>query len=344
MVEIFQDIYAFLSRPYSLLILAFILDLCIGDPEWFPHPVKAMGWVIRKIEDFLRYNLRITGQKSHITEKLAGVLLVLIMVCSTFSLFYVISIIFFTLHSSLFTSFVLLLVMGYFTGTTLAVKGLIDSAKGVITALADKNINDARIKVGRIVGRDTDALNEKGILMATIESLAENASDGIVAPIFYFAIGGLPLAITYKAINTMDSMLGYKNERYRHFGWAAARLDDIANYMPARITGLLIVVSSGVVFRSLSTFHYSLKTMFRDGRKHSSPNSGIPEAAMAGALAVRLGGPSTYGGIVVKKPYIGEARNEDYLAVLKGAINIVRTASILGTGTAVVVLSMKDLI
>ncbi|MBI4684415.1 MAG: cobalamin biosynthesis protein CobD [Nitrospirae bacterium] len=338
MAETLRNVYEILSMPYSLLVLAFVLDLCMGDPEWLPHPVRAMGWAIQKLESFLRYVLQISGQKSHIAEKITGSLLALIIGCSAFGLFYLIP---FPIHYPLFTSFVLLLIMVYLISTTLAVKGLIDSADDVIAALADKNITDARIKVGYIVGRDTDSLNEKGIIRATIESLAENASDGIVAPVFYFAIGGLPLAMTYKAINAMDSLLGYKNERYRYFGWAAARLDDIANYIPARITGILIVVSSGVVFRSLFTLHCSLKTMFRDGGKHSSPNSGVPEAAIAGALGVRLGGPSTYGGVSVEKPYIGEDLTEDYLYASDRAIKIVRLTSLFGVISATVLLYVR---
>jgi len=341
MAETLRNVYEILSRPYSLLVLAFVLDLCMGDPEWLPHPVRAMGWAIQKLESFLRYVLQISGQKSHIAEKITGSLLALIMGCSAFGLFYLVP---FPVHYPLFTSFVLLLIMVYLTSTTLAVKGLIDSARDVIKALADKNINDARIKVGRIVGRDTDALNEKGILRATIESLAENASDGIVAPVFYFAIGGLPLAMAYKAINTMDSMLGYKNERFRNFGWAAARLDDIANYIPARITGILIAISSGIVFRSLPVFLCSLKTMFTDGRKHSSPNSGVPEAAIAGALGIKLGGPSTYGGIYAGKPYIGENINLDYFPASNMAIEIVRITSLLAIVSAAMLLYARSAI
>ena len=348
MAETLRNVYEILSRPYSLLILAFVLDLCMGDPEWLPHPVRAMGWAIQKLESFLRYVLRISGQKSHIAEKITGSLLALIIGCSAFGLFYLVP---FPVHyplgfesQRLFTSFVLLLIMVYLTSTTLAVKGLIDSARDVIKALADKNINDARIKVGRIVGRDTDTLNEKGILRATIESLAENASDGIVAPVFYFAIGGLPLAMAYKAINTMDSMLGYKNERFRNFGWAAARLDDIANYIPARITGILIAISSGIVFRSLPVFLCSLKTMFTDGRKHSSPNSGVPEAAIAGALGIKLGGPSTYGGSYAGKPYIGENITLDYFPASNMAIEIVRITSLLAIVSAAMLLYARSAI
>lgn len=344
MAEALKDIYELLSVPCSLLILAFILDLCIGDPAWLPHPVRAMGWAIGKTENFLRYVLQITGQRSHIAERIAGSLLVLLMVSSTFGLFYFINLVFYTLHFSLLTSFALLLAMVYLTSTTIATKELIDSARDIIGALEDRDIENARKNLSHIVGRDTNSLNEKAVIRATIESLAENASDGIIAPLFYFVIGGLPLAMTYKAINTMDSMVGYKSEKYKNFGWAAARLDDIANYIPARITGILIVISSAFTSRSLSTVRCSLKTMSGDGRNHPSPNSGMPEAAIAGALGVRLGGPSTYNGILVEKPCIGENRTEDYLAASNNAINVVRIAATLGAVIAVIVLYVRVLI
>jgi adenosylcobinamide-phosphate synthase len=154
-----------------------------------------------------------------------------------------------------------------------------------------------------------------------------------VAPLFYLAVGGLPLAMTYKAVNTLDSMVGYKNEKYHHLGWAAARLDDLANYFPARITGFMIVLSvflvslvqSGV--RSLSAARHSVIIMNRDGRKHPSPNSGIPEAAMAGALRIQLGGPSTYAGVLSNKPFIGDGERDDYLAASNDAVRIVMLSS-----------------
>jgi adenosylcobinamide-phosphate synthase len=226
-----------------------------------------------------------------------------------------------------------------------------------------------------IVGRDTESLDRKGILRATIETLSENSSDGIIAPMFYFAIGGLPLAMTYKAINTLDSMVGYKNERYLNFGWASARLDDIANFLPARITGSIVVIASFMVgalqsvvqnssrwFRMIydaqpllhaaknsSDFHRvsgmeALRIMIRDGSRHVSPNSGIPEAAMAGALGVKLGGPSSYGGMVSEKPFIGDERSsseEFYLDASEMALTITKVTSVLGLFAALLVLYVR---
>jgi adenosylcobinamide-phosphate synthase len=331
MFETNIDIYSLLSRPYILLMLAFLLDLCIGDPLWLPHPVGGMGWFITKIEGLLRGNKR---QKEKI-ENLSGISLVVIVAGSTYLLFYILNLLLISPRSSYTINFMSLVVMVYMISTTIATKGLIDSVHIVIKHVRDKNLEDARKGLSHIVGRDTEKLDERGILRATVESLAENASDGIIAPFFYFAIGGLPLAMTYKAINTMDSMIGYRNERYRDFGWAAARLDDIVNYLPARITGILIAISSAIVYRSLSTGHSSMKIMLSDGKKHPSPNSGVPEAAMSGALGIMLGGSLSYGGVVINKPYIGIDRSEGkgqdiFLVVTEKAIPILKLTAAFG--------------
>ena len=323
-----------LSISPALLMLAFLLDLVIGDPRRLPHPVRMMGGTISRTEIYLR--------KLKVSEKLKGILLVTTIVGMTFIItWFTVHILLrmsLTSHFLLLTSYLLLI---YLTSTTIAVRELINSARAVIEAVTNSNIEFARERLSIIVGRDTHALTEKEILKATMESLAENLSDGVIAPIFYLVVGGLPLAMAYKAINTLDSMVGYRNDRYIHFGWAAARLDDIANYIPARITGFFIAVASFLVFRSLFIVHSSLFTMLRDGRKHLSPNSGMPEAAMAGALGIRMGGPSAYRGIVIEKPYIGNVRTEDYSRASEQAIAIVKASSILGIATAIAVLFLK---
>jgi len=236
----------------------------------------------------------------------------------------------------------------YLISTTIAVRELISAAGLVIESVKDGSLVSARRKLSMIVGRDTESLSEQEILKAVTETLAENLSDGVIAPLFYLAIGGLPLAITYKAINTLDSMVAYKNDTYINFGWAAARLDDIANYVPARIAGLLIVLSVFVTAllkkndNPLSMTGRAFRIMRRDGRNHSSPNSGIPEAAMAGGLGIRMGGPSRYGGILVEKPYIGESEKEDYLSASEDAIRIVQAASAMGVGIAAIFLSLRS--
>ncbi len=338
------------------LTAAYILDMAIGDPRWLPHPVRGIGWAIEKMERVLRKS-GVRSQESgveQLKEKLSGILLVAVVVGATYGIFYFINHLILTSHFSLLTSYLTIIILAILIATTIATRELTKSAQAVIDEVNTGNLEIARSRLGMIVGRDTHSLDQKGILKATIETLAENASDGIVAPLFYFALGGLPLAMAYKAVNTLDSMVGYKNEKYRNFGWAAARLDDVANYIPARITGILIVISSFILNLSFVTCHMSLKTMLRDGRKHSSPNSGVPEAAMAGALGVQLGGPSMYGGMLVEKPFIGEEKSgvrsqesgvEDlYLNASENAVFLVKITSLLGFGLALLLLYLRSII
>lgn len=315
-----------------ILIGAFLLDIAMGDPRWLPHPVRIIGKAITGYELLLRGHL-----KTHSAERLGGALLVVLITVPTFIIILMVC------RGSVWVSHNVSMLLGvltiiYMTSTTIAIRELVKSARLVIDSVKQRRLYMARCKLSMIVGRDTDCLSEKEILKATMETLAENLSDGIIAPLFYLAIGGLPLAMTYKAINTLDSMVGYKNDKYIHFGWAAARLDDIVNYIPARITGILIVIASFILSRSFSILRSSFKTMLSDGMKHPSPNSGIPEAAIAGALGISLGGPSTYGGILVEKPYIGVGSREDYLAASESAISIVKTTSTLGIGITVIIL------
>ncbi|GER93458.1 cobalamin biosynthesis protein CobD [hot springs metagenome] len=312
----------------AVLILAFLLDMAIGDPGWLPHPVRIIGKAIEKIEKILR-----SGEKKQKTkDRLKGVFLVLVIVSSTLGLTWLIVYAIARISNiSTFLHYCSIALLVYLTSTTIAARELIDSAKKVVCSVKEGDLIKARKDLSMIVGRDTQNLSQREILKATIETLSENLSDGVIAPIFYLIVGGLPLAMAYKAINTLDSMIGYKNEKYKDFGWAAAHLDDIANYIPARISGILIVIVSPFVSRSLFTVYDSLKTMINDGRNHPSPNAGIPEAAIAGALSVKLGGPSTYNGIVVEKPYIGIEKTENYLYPAEKAINIVKIASIIAT-------------
>ncbi len=324
------------------MILAFLVDLAIGDPRWLPHPVRIIGRAISCSERFLRSQF--WGPEG---EKKAGVFLVIMIVLPAFLVtFGIVKAIFWVSDTT--SSLVGMLFLIYLAATTIAVRELIDSARLVIESVKDGSLEAARRKLGMIVGRDTENLSEGDILRAVIETLAENLSDGIVAPVFYLVLGGLPLAITYKAINTLDSMVGYKNETYINFGRAAAKLDDIANYIPARITGLLIVSAVFVTAlfsrgkNPMSLAGRAFEIMLRDGRKHTSPNSGIPEAAMAGALGIRMGGPSTYGGILSEKPYIGDPEREDYLPASEEAIRIVQTSSAICVAMAAVLLSLKS--
>ena len=330
----------FILHPF-ILTLAFLLDLAIGDPRWLPHPVRLIGHAISRTELLLRRYF-----KSPLQERTGGMVLVFTIVASVFGITFFICettsdfpIPPFTYSPIHLMAFILLV---YLTATTIATRELVNSAKVVVRCVKEKNLEAARQHLSMIVGRETDCLSDREVLKATMETLAENLSDGVIAPLFYLTIGGLPLAITYKAINTLDSMVGYRNDKYINFGWAAARLDDLANYVPARITGVVIVLSSFILSRSLSIVNSSLKTMLRDGRNHLSPNSGIPEAAMAGALGIRMGGPSIYSGIVVEKPYIGENRTEDFVAASENTISIVIIASVLTMTLAATILFVRS--
>lgn len=353
-----QKIFDFLGTPLDagalLIVCAFLIDLLIGDPPHLPHPVRIIGKAVSMSEGIVR-----KFSKTHFQELIGGMIIVAGIASGTFIFTYLFLKAILTLINGgvlpdrawgIAVSIFGLTVVLYIASTTIALKDLIDSARAVINELAQNRIQDARKKLGMIVGRDTDSLDEKRILMATIETVSENLSDGVIAPLFYLSIGGLPLAMTYKAINTMDSMLGYKDERYRYLGWAAARLDDMANYIPSRITGWLIVASvSALTFfkdtsRTLTIAHRSIMIMLRDGKKHLSPNAGIPEAAVAGAIGVRLGGTSTYRGVLVEKPYIGYDMSEDYFAAFDSTINIVRVASLIGVITAAMILYMRGAI
>jgi adenosylcobinamide-phosphate synthase len=291
-----------------IIICAFLIDFVIGDPRWFPHPVRALGWIIGKFERSLRRFAR-TAHK----EKMAGIILVVV----TVSLTYVIAqmIIIWSFRFSLKLGIIVSIFLAF---TTLAARSLAEAAWAVMRRIDSHNIDSARQELSLIVGRDTQKLDETGICRAVIETVAENTSDGVIAPLFYLMMGGPALALAYKAVNTLDSMIGYKNEKYINFGWAAARLDDVVNYIPARITAVMICIVSDIQrglkkilspYQELRTSTLRLyspwRTMVRDGGKHPSPNSGYPEAAVAGALGIRLGGPSTYGGLMNRKPYIG---------------------------------------
>lgn len=325
----------------TILTMAYVLDLMIGDPQCFPHPVRIIGWGIEKMEGLLRYKKPSTER----VEKIAGILLTIIIVSLTYGSFHFLNSFLLSPDMPKPVSYLAFAFLVYLASTTLATNDLVRSGRAVVSAVNSGDQEGARRKLSLIVGRDTKKLNDKGILKAVIETLSENAADGIIAPIFYFAVGGLPLAMAYKAVNTLDSMVGYRSEKYRNFGWASARLDDIANFIPARITGMLIVAATFILKISIASGHMSLRTMLRDGGKHLSPNSGIPEAAMAGALGVRLGGPSFYAGRLVEKPYIGEESSEDmYLHASENAISIVRITSLLGLGLALILLYLRTII
>ena len=324
-------------------VLSFLLDLLIGDPAGLLHPVVLMGRMIC----FLEKGLRAVFPSSKEGERAAGAVLALILPLLTLSITggaYLLM-----LQSCDPAALAALTVLDVFWGyQAIAVKDMLKESRNVYECLSGPDIGAARKAVGRIVGRDTEGLNEKEIIRAAVESTAESFSDGMFAPMFFLSLLGAPFAMCYKSINTMDSMVGYKNDRYMYFGWAAARLDDIVNFIPSRIAGLLIVpaafICQGKTAGDRSAQYGENRTpgagisgrrafriWKRDRLNHASPNSAQTEAAMAGALGIRLGGESSYFGKPVEKPYIGDALREAEREDILRANRIYLTASALGT-------------
>lgn len=297
------------------ITLAYLLDLALGDPRWFFHPVKIMGRLINFLEAKLR-----TGEQRVILRIKGAILTLIVTGASALGVYLIL---FFLAKINPLAGGIAWVVLAY---TSLATKDLFLHARDVLTSIQAGNIEQARSKLSYMVGRDTQHLCEKEIIRASVESIAENTSDGIIAPLFYLILGGPVLAIAYKAVNTLDSMLGHKNEKYRDFGWFSARLDDLANFVPARLSALLISFSSFIQGKSPRA---SLAVTIKDGNKHLSPNAGYPEAAMAGALGIRLGGASRYGGKLCLKPHIGEEKNPIHPGLINQAFAITFTSSII---------------
>lgn len=273
----------------------FVLDALFGDPAWLPHPVVYMGKAISKLEKFLRPRLPKTPQG----ELLGGAIVAFCLPVGTFLLTGLVCWGAARLHPLLG-----LAVQMFWCGQALAARGLVQESTNVYKELKKPDLPGARKAVSRIVGRDTAELTAEGVTKAAVETVAENASDGVIAPLLYMLIGGAPLALTYKAINTMDSMLGYKNEKYLYFGRVPAKLDDVANYIPSRLAALLWVAAAAFTHNDAKG---AWKIWRRDRRRHASPNSAQTESACAGALGVQLAGPAYYFGQYYPKLTIGDA-------------------------------------
>lgn len=284
----------------------FFLDLIFGDPYSFPHPVRYIG----KYTEFLESKLR-----KICNDKLAGVFLALIVVLTSYFVTFYVSLISIVLE--------ILLIYTIFSTRTLA-----DEARKVYDLLQKGDIASARRQVAFLVSRDTNEMQENDIVRATVETVSENIVDGIISPMFYLFIGGAPLGMGYKAASTLDSMVGYKNEKYIKFGWASARLDDLLNFIPARITSYLLIPFAALICGMDAG--NSFRIMLRDRRKHSSPNSAYSEAAVAGAIGCRLGGPASYFGRVIEKPYIGDALKEIGKEDILKSIRIMYAAALSG--------------
>ena len=285
------------------LLVGWVLDLVFGDPQRLPHPVVGFGKAIAFFE-------RRLNKGRH--RMLKGALMSIALIAATYAVGLV-----FTFHFSLL--FDVIIIFYCLAGTT-----LIREVRQVFLAV-DRSLEEGRVQVARIVGRDTSQLSAQEVRTAALETLAENLSDGVITPLFWLALLGVPGMLAYKMVNTLDSMIGYRTERYKDFGCWAAHIDDVANYIPARLTALLMIITQKGRF-FLCTF------VWKYGRNHASPNSGYPEAALAGILDCRFGGPHYYFGQLFDKPYIGTNDRPLTTADMKKAVRVNRTAEVLMVG------------
>src|SRR6266852_3696673 len=287
------------------LLVGFLLDQLWGDPRWLPHPVRWIGRLIEVLEKPLRLAF---------PDRLGGIVLLLLVAGAAGGLTWIALEIAGWCHplARLGLSAVLI----YYG---LAARSLADDTNKVLEYCAQEKWLEARQALGGLVGRETKDLSPEHIYRACIETVAENTSDGVIAPLFYAALFGPVGMWVYKAINTLDSMVGYRNPRYQRFGWASARADDIANYLPARLTYLLLSLAAAITECKGGA---ALRIGWRDARKHPSPNAGWPEAAMASALSIQLGGPSTYGNVILDKPRLGESLEALSLDKARQAIKV----------------------
>lgn len=305
-----------LSSIWFIIPVAFILDYGLGDPESFPHPIRWMGHAIAAAEPLFR--------KFPVSPFFAGILFALFLINAAWGITLLVVKTADSIHPLLRTV-VEIIILFY----AISARSLQKSALSVFKALTDNNLETARQRVAHLVGRDTDHLTQKGVSQAAIESLAENLVDGVISPLFFAVLGGAPLAMAYKMVNTLDSMVGYKNRTYRDFGKASARIDDAANFIPARLSVLIVAAAAQFLFRTGSL---AFRTARREGTHHKSPNAGFPEAAFAGALAVKLNGPNYYQGRLVNKPYIGVDFGDPQPAHIKNACALMLLSAFLWTG------------
>ena len=305
------------------ILCAIALDLLIGDPRRLPHPVIFIARLARRLEAITRARFS--------SERTAGIVTALATIFATaITAFSVLEIA--SLVHPLFGDLLGILLLS----TTLAAKSLADHALAIARPLAAGDLASARTAVGMIVSRNAEALSEAGVVRSAVESVSENTVDGVTAPLFFAVLFGPVGAITYKAINTLDSNFGYMNETYREFGWASARIDDLANLVPARLSMIIMMLAAAIL---RFDFREAIKIGVRDGQKHPSPNSALCEAVTAGAIGIRLGGPNVYFGVTKEKPWLGDgdaapaARHIEQAVVLMLATHLLFAAVLLGLRT-----------
>ncbi|HEX7767733.1 MAG TPA: adenosylcobinamide-phosphate synthase CbiB [Nitrospira sp.] len=304
----------------SELVLAAGLDLMIGDPRRIPHPVRAMGQVIAWYDDHVREICR-----SPLALRSAGVVLALGLPIVVYLLVgWMVG------EAGAVADWLGTVVTIGLSSSTLAGRDLWDHVQAVKKPLQQGDLIGARQAVAMIVGRDTQELSESEVVRATVETVAESTADGVIAPLFYLVVGGPPLALAYKSVNTLDSMVGHRDERHIDFGWASARLDDLANWIPARLAAVLLLLATGLMTLKLNPMSCGWHVLRRDGGNHPSPNSGRPEAAMAGALGIQLGGTNYYDGIANARPTLGNGRRKLVVGDITLAAQLMAVASLLG--------------
>ncbi len=300
---------------WAALPCAFLLDLFLGDPPRWPHPIRLMGRAITRAEPWFR--------KRFSSPLVAGTLFAPALILAAFITGLALTWLAWQIHP-----------LWGFTAETallfycLSARSLYQAAMEIYDLLSQGKVDAARNAVRMIVGRDVDQYGAEDIARATVETVAENVVDGVLAPLFFAALGGAPLALAYKMANTLDSMVGYKNERYLYFGRSAARIDDAANWLPARLA--VLIISLAAILLPNASASRAWQAARREGSHHSSPNAGYAEAAFSGALAIRLNGPNYYGGVLVDKPWIGAAFNPVRIADIGRACRLMMAASIAG--------------
>lgn len=298
-------------------VCGFLFDTVVGDPRFKFHPVVLIGRLISIMESALYHE----GDSDR-RKLMAGGLLAITVLLVVYQVAAGID----GLLSKLDNKLVTVLVEGFLFSFTISPRSLAEAGREIYNYLENDDLENARYKVGWIVGRDTEKLSPGEVTRATVETVAENTVDGIIAPFFFFLLGGLPLAYMYRAVNTLDSMVGYKNDKYLYFGRISARIDDVANYIPARITGLLFVLSALILKLD---WHNSWRMLRRDASKHPSPNGGWAEASVAGALRIRLGGYNSYFGRESFRAYMGEPYEELGAKHILGCTRLMYTATVL---------------
>ncbi|MFN2356843.1 MAG: adenosylcobinamide-phosphate synthase CbiB [Desulfotignum sp.] len=316
-----------IEAAWYILPAAFILDFVLGDPGRLPHPVVYMGRSIAFLEGVFR--------KIFCKPFAAGVFFAVFLICATYFLALFLVWAAGWLHPFLGLGIQVLLLFYCFS-----VKSLKDAALAVARPLEAKDMQTARQKVSMIVGRETQTLDGAGVTRATVETVAENFVDGFLSPLFWALVLGVPGAVAYKMVNTLDSMVGYQNDTYILFGRASARIDDAANFIPARLA--VLVIAAAAVFVPPASVGGALKTGFSQGRQHKSPNAGFPEAAFAGALGIRMGGPGIYHGRQVDKPYIGAVFDDPDISAIDQACRLMQTAAVTGLLAAMILAVLKQ--